>query len=108
MLADAYVEGPYSLIVPPEVYKMIFSNINGYPLKMQIEDILGGKIIKSFNVKDSFLVSQRGGDFELFVGQDLAIGFDSFDSNEVKLYFTESFTFQVHSPEASVVIKSGK
>ncbi len=56
------------------------------------------------NITDSYLVSARGGDFRLILGQDMSIGFDSADTEKVKLYFTESFTFRVLEPNAVVIL----
>jgi uncharacterized linocin/CFP29 family protein len=47
-------------------------------------------------------VSCRGGDAELVLGQDIAIGYEKHDSKTVRLYFGESFTFRVLAPEAVV------
>ena len=76
----------------------------GYPIIRQLTDILGGQIIVNDHCDKSFLVSERGGDFELTIGQDLTVGYEMHDSNKVKLFLTESFTFRVLSPEAVVVI----
>ena len=46
------------------------------------------------------MISQRGGDLELILGEDLAIGYESYNADEVKLFFTESFTFRVREPAA--------
>jgi uncharacterized linocin/CFP29 family protein len=50
------------------------------------------------------LLSGRGGDHELRIGQDVSIGYLSHDADQVRLYFTESFTFSVYTAEASVSI----
>ncbi len=98
------VEGPYSLIVSPAKWPFILSHVNGYPLIRHIENILGGAVVQNPNITDSYLVSGRGGDFQLTIGQDMSIGFDSADTEKVKLYFTESFTFRVLEPKAVVVL----
>jgi len=48
------------------------------------------------------VLSMRGDDFELVVGQDLSIGYLSHSATTVKLYLQESFTFRVLSPEAAI------
>jgi len=50
------------------------------------------------------MLTGRGGDYELRLGQDLSIGYLSHDAAEVQLYFTETFTFSVYTTEASVPI----
>jgi len=51
------------------------------------------------------VLSRRGGDFELTVGQDLAIGYKQHDAKDVDLYYTESFTFRVLEPAAAVELR---
>jgi uncharacterized linocin/CFP29 family protein len=50
-------------------------------------------------------VANRGGDLELTVGQDFAIGYHSHSANEISLFVTESFTFRVIAPEAIIGFK---
>ncbi len=102
-LRNASVEGPYTLIVDPEKWEFINSYVNGYPLKLQIEQLLGGSLIYAPHLSGAFLVSERGGDFRLTLGQDLSIGYSAHDKTSVSLYFTESFTFQVLDPSAVLV-----
>ena len=58
-------------------------------------------------VDGAFLLSGRGGDYELRLGQDLSIGYLSHDSEFVQLYFQESLTFLAYTAEASVVLNAG-
>jgi uncharacterized linocin/CFP29 family protein len=48
------------------------------------------------------LVSTRGGDYELHLGQDLSIGYLSHDADRVELYLQESLTFMAFTAESSV------
>jgi len=48
------------------------------------------------------MLSQRGGDLEIILGQDMAVGYDSHSSDKVKLYYTESFTFRILEPAAVI------
>ncbi|HKJ79107.1 MAG TPA: family 1 encapsulin nanocompartment shell protein [Prolixibacteraceae bacterium] len=97
------VEGPYTLVISePEWLEMVKLS-EGYPVQKQLQEILGGKVLISPLSKKSFLVSERGGDYELIIGQDITLGYDSHDTKSVKLYLTSSFTFRVLSPEAIVV-----
>ena len=99
------IEGPYSLILNTEKWQKVHAHLKGYPLRRQLESLLGGNIIMAPYVKDSYLVSERGGDFRLVLGQDLSIGYESHNNKTVQLYFTESFTFQVIDPAAVLVLK---
>ena len=81
------------------------AHVQGYPIKMQAETVLGGPVLLSPYLSgayenEAYMISQRGGDLELILGQDLAIGYESHTSTKVKLFFTESFTFRVLEPAA--------
>lgn len=96
------IEGPYALVVNPEIWLHLSTYISGYPLKKHLEEQLGGPVILSPSIQDAFLVSTRGGDMQLVLGQDIGIGYRRHDKTNVSLYFTESFTFQVLVPEAII------
>ena len=55
-------------------------------------------------VDGAVVVSQRGGDFVLEVGEDLSIGYERHDADSVALYIQESFTFRVLTREAAVAL----
>jgi uncharacterized linocin/CFP29 family protein len=48
------------------------------------------------------VLSTRGGDFELTVGQDFSIGYLDHTATSVRLYLQESLTFRTLAPEAAV------
>ena len=99
------VEGPYTLVINEPEWLELVKLSEGYPVLKQLEEILGGKVLINHTNKDSFLVTERGGDYELVLGQDISLGYDGHDTHKVKLYLTASFTFRVLSPEAIVVFK---
>lgn len=101
----ASVEGPYSLVLNTEKWQKVNSYVRGYPLRKQLESLLGGSIIMAPYVNDAYLVSERGGDFRMVIGQDVSIGYESHNSKTVQLYFTESFTFQITEPAAVAVLR---
>jgi uncharacterized linocin/CFP29 family protein len=76
--------------------------VPGGTLRSTIESEIGGRVIRAESLKDALLVSNRGGDVELTVGQDFAIGYHGHTTTEISLYITESFTFRVIEPEAVV------
>jgi uncharacterized linocin/CFP29 family protein len=100
VFAGRSVDGPYSFVVGPKLWSRMSAHLQGYPVKMQAENILGGQVLLSPYLSgayenEAFMISQRGGDFEIILGNDLAIGYDSHDNTTVKLYFMESFTFRI-------------
>jgi uncharacterized linocin/CFP29 family protein len=104
-LRNAMIEGPYALVVTEEVWNYITSAVQGRPLKHHLEYILQGPVIYSSFVSRPLLVSMRGGDLELIIGQDLSIGYHHHDTETVELYLTESFTFRVLDPQAMLFFK---
>lgn len=102
-LKENAVEGPYTLVIAAKDWLNLVELSEGYPVQKQIQEILGGKVIINHSNENTFLVSERGGDYELVLGQDITLGYDSHDTKNVKLYLTSSFTFRVLSPEAVVV-----
>ncbi len=51
------------------------------------------------------VVSLRGGDFELTVGQDFSIGYLDHDAESVTLYLEESLTFRSTGPEGAIALE---
>ncbi len=103
LLSDSSVEGPYSLVVNKKKWQEISGVHRGYPLKLQLESLLGGSIIRNAFIDNALLVSERGGDLEMTIGQDIAVGYEHHDTKNVQLFFTESFTFRVLDDRALVV-----
>ena len=66
--------------------------------------IVEGPVVWAPAVDGAVLISQRGDDFELVVGQDLSIGYLDHDAERVRLYLEESITFRAASPEAAVAL----
>jgi len=104
LLAEG-VEGTASLVVSPALWKFLAHGTQGGTLRGIIERQIGVPVIYSAAVKDALLVAGRGGDLELTVGQDFAIGYHSHTASEIRLFVVESFAFRVISPEALVGFK---
>jgi uncharacterized linocin/CFP29 family protein len=51
-----------------------------------------------------FVLTTRGGDFELAIGQDISIAYQSHSNSIVELYLLETFTFRLLTTEAAVVL----
>jgi uncharacterized linocin/CFP29 family protein len=98
------VGGPYGLALGPEAYTRVLetSEAGGYPLLEHLRQILGGPLVWAPGVDGAVVVSQRGGDFLLDVGEDLSIGYENHDTEAVELYLVESFTFRVVTNDAAV------
>ncbi|WP_030912009.1 family 1 encapsulin nanocompartment shell protein [Streptomyces sp. NRRL F-5126] len=99
----AGVEGPYTLALSADAYTAVSeTSDHGYPIHEHIARLLDGEIVWAPAIDGAFLLSARGGDFELCLGQDVSIGYLGHDATSVELYFQETFTFLVHTSEAVV------
>jgi len=99
------VEGPYALCVGPDIHaRIIEAHESGYLLLDHLGRILGGDVIWTPGLDGAVVLTQRGGDFTLTVGQDLSIGYSHHDADTVSLYLEESFTFQVAEPDAAIAL----
>ncbi|MFB7456815.1 family 1 encapsulin nanocompartment shell protein [Streptomyces sp. NPDC056188] len=99
----AGVGGPYALALSASAYTAVSETSDyGYPIIEHIGRVLDGDIVWAPAIDGAFLLSTRGGDFELRLGQDLSIGYLSHDDTSIRLYFQETLTFLVHTGEAVV------
>jgi len=105
-LLQAGVDGPFGLALGPEAYTHVLetSEHGGYPLLNHLREIIGGPLVWAPGLDGAAVLSQRGGDFLLDVGEDLSIGYDNHDADSVDLYLVESLTFRVATPEAAVAL----
>jgi uncharacterized linocin/CFP29 family protein len=107
-LLHSGISGPYALALGGEQYQRVVETAEhgGYPLLEHLRKIIEGPLVWAPGVKGAVVISLRGGDFLFESGQDLSIGYDSHDSEVVRLYLVESFTFHVATPEAAVPLKA--
>ncbi len=101
--------GPYALVLGADAYTAASGGSDdGYPILHHIERVVDGGVVWAPAVEGGFVVTTRGGDFELDIGQDISIGYSSHSGTSVELYFTESFTFRLLTTEAVVVLAPEK
>lgn len=99
----AGVDGPYSVLLDAEAYTAVSeTSDHGYPVRDQLDRQIEGDIIWAPGIDGALVVTTRGGDFELQIGQDLSIGYTSHDADSIELYLQETLTFIVYSDEAAV------
>jgi len=105
----AGVNGPYALVLGGEAYTAASGGSDeGYPVFHHIEREVDGGIIWAPAIEGGFVLTTRGGDFELDIGQDISIGYSSHSGRAVELYFLETFTFRLLTTEAAVVLAPGE
>ncbi len=99
------VGGPYGLALDPERHRLVAQTAeSGSLLVEHLGRILGGPIVWTPGLEGGIVVSVRGGDFLFESGQDLSVGYDSHNAEQVRLYIEESFSFRVATPEAAAVL----
>jgi uncharacterized linocin/CFP29 family protein len=103
-LRQAGISGPYALALAAPIYAQLLAAAeDGYPLAKRItQQVLDGPLVRAPAIDGAVLLSVRGGDYELHVGQDLSVGYLGHDRQTVELFLTESFTFRVLEPAAAV------
>ena len=109
----AIMIGPASLFVAAEArvlgadaYTALSeASDHGYPVIQHIQRLVNEEIIFAPAIAGAFVLTTRGGDFELHLGQDVSIGYLRHDDKNVSLYLQESMTFLLLTAEASVALK---
>ncbi len=101
----AGVDGPYSVLLSAEAYtKVSETSDHGYPIREHLNRLVDGEIIWAPAIDGAFVLSTRGGDFDLQLGTDVSIGYLSHDADAVQLYLQETLTFLCYTAEASVAL----
>jgi len=109
-LRNEGIEGPYAIALGPRCYQGLTETTNkgGYPVFNMVRQQLDDRIIWAPAVDGAVVMSLRGGDFELTIGQDFAVGYRAHDAEHVELFVRESMTFEVYTPEAAVPLEYEK
>jgi uncharacterized linocin/CFP29 family protein len=99
------VNGPYSVVLGADEYTALAeTRDHGYPVLEHVKRIVDGNLIWAPAIEGAFVLTTRGGDFELNIGQDISIGYVSHTDSAVRLYLQETFVFRVLTSEASVAL----
>jgi uncharacterized linocin/CFP29 family protein len=103
------VSGPYAIALGPRCYTGVIETTQhgGYPVLQHLRLIVEGPVVWAPAVDGAVVMSLRGDDFELVVGQDLSIGYIDHDARTVRLYLEESITFRAAGPEAAIALTYG-
>lgn len=101
----AGVDGPYSVILSAEVFTEVSeTTASGHPILEHLNRLVDGDIVWAPAIDGAFVLSTRGGDFDLQIGTDVSIGYLSHDAETVQLYLQETLTFLCYTAEASVAL----
>jgi uncharacterized linocin/CFP29 family protein len=107
ILLQAGIGGPYALALATPIYDQVLGTAeNGEPLVKRItQQVMDGPLVRAPSIEGGVLLSVRGGDYELHVGQDFSVGYEWHDRQAVELYLSESFTFRTLEPAAAVALR---
>ncbi|MBH0776213.1 family 1 encapsulin nanocompartment shell protein [Nocardia bovistercoris] len=104
----AGVDGPYSVLLSADLYTAVSeTSDHGHPIRTHIERLIpDGEIIWAPAIDGAFVLTTRGGDFDLQIGQDVSIGYLAHNADTVDLYFQQSLQFLVYTAEAAVALRA--
>ena len=99
------VDGPYSILLSATAYTELAETSDyGYPVLEHVKRLVEGKIIWAPAIDGAFVVTTRGGDLDLHIGQDASIGYLNHTETHVRLYLQETFTFLYLTSESCVAL----
>src|SRR6202012_4013019 len=94
-----------SVLLGADAYTALAENVdNGYPVLEHVKKLVNDEIIWGPALSGAFVLTTRGGDFALLLGQDVSIGYLSHTYTTVRLYLQETFTFLLLTTEAVVAL----
>jgi len=99
------VNGPYAVLLGADAYTALAeTSDNGYPVLEHVKKLVKDGIIWAPSLAGAFVLTTRGGDFALHIGQDVSIGYLGHTDNVVRLYLQETLTFLLLTTEAAVAL----
>jgi len=106
LLRLAGVDGPYAIALGTRLYTGLTQAVGdgGYPVLNVVRKLVDGPLVWAPAINGAVVLSVRGGDFELTVGRDLSIAYQSHTDKMVRLYLLETMAFRVLMPEAAVAL----
>ncbi len=101
------VNGPYSVLLGADAYTALAeTSDHGYPVLDHVKRLVHDKIIWAPAIAGAFVLTARGGDFDLHIGQDVSIGYLKHSDATVTLYLQETFSFLMLTAEAAIALAS--
>jgi uncharacterized linocin/CFP29 family protein len=99
------VNGPYAALFGADAYTALAeTSDHGYPVLEHVKRLINDEIIWAPAIAGGFVLTTRGGDFDLHIGQDVSIGYLSHADAAVRLYLQETLTFLLLTSEAAVAL----
>ncbi len=107
VLRDRGVGGPYGMALGSECYGAVMTRTDdGYPVLEHLRLVLdGGPIVSVPVVEGALVLSLRGGDFELAVGEDFSVGYRGRTDTTIRFVLEETMVFRANGPDAAVPVQ---
>jgi uncharacterized linocin/CFP29 family protein len=102
VLVGAGVKGPYALVLAPATHQQLASDVGNYPSRRRVASLIEGPIMQSQQLQGGLLISTRGGDFRMDVGQDVSVGYSTHVTERIDLFLLLTLTFRILNAEAAV------
>lgn len=106
-LRERGVGGPYGVALGSDCHGAVMTRTDdGYPVLEHLRLVLDDGPIVAVPVIDGALVlSLRGGDFELVVGEDFSVGYRGHTDTTVRFVLEETMVFRANGPDAAVPLR---
>ena len=99
------VNVPYTALLGADAYTALAETSDyGYPVLEHVKRLVDDKIIWAPGIPGAVVMTTRGGDLELHLGQDASIGYLNHTDAMVRLYLQEAFTLRLLTTEAAVAL----
>ncbi len=105
-LRNRGVDGPYAMVAGSQLYtEVVEASEDGYPVLRHLRLLLEGTVLWAPALEGAVVVSTRGGDFALVVGEDLSVGYSRHDDVGVTFVLEETVAVRVDTPEAAIALR---
>src|SRR5258708_4347914 len=99
------VNGPYTVLLGADAYTALAeTSDHGYPVLDHVKRLVRDEIVWAPAIEGAFVLTTRGGDFDLHIAQDVSNGYLSPTDATVRLYLQETLTFLLLTSEAAVAL----
>ncbi len=99
------IKPPYAALLGVDAYTALAETSDQrFPVLEHVKRLVDDKIIRAPAIAGAFVLTTRGGDIDLHIGQDISIGYSSHTDAIVRLYLQETFTFLLLTAEAAVAL----
>ncbi|MDP0489268.1 MAG: family 1 encapsulin nanocompartment shell protein [Fusobacterium sp. JB021] len=105
ILKDKYISDKLDLIVNYDTWIKLNSIDSHIPLIKRIKELIKGEVIVSKFTPKTILIPHKNENFELSIGNDFSIGYQTHTSREVTLFITESFVFRILDKELFIILE---